>query len=81
MTVKRIIGIVAGLLAGAATLAAGPRYDLVPLPKTLVEAPGEFVLNKATALVVEDPVFAEIADFHSNRPPVTHMPPFLAEPY
>ena len=62
MTVKRIIGIVAGLLAGAATLAAGPRYDLVPLPKTLVEAPGEFVLNSTTGLVVEDGSFQEIAD-------------------
>ena len=62
MIVRRIIGFVAGLLAGAAMLAAGPRYDLVPLPKTLVEAPGEFVLNSTTGLLVEDDSFREIAD-------------------
>ena len=61
MTCQRFIGFVAGLLAGAAAL-AGPRYDLVPLPKSLVEAPGEFVLDKATALVVGDALFSEIAD-------------------
>ena len=58
---KRLIGLVAGLLA-VVTVQAGPRYNLVPLPKTLVEAPGDFVLNKATALVVEDALFSEIAD-------------------
>jgi len=61
MTCKRFIGLVAGLLAGAAAL-AGPRYDLVPLPRSLVEAPGEFVVDKATNLVVEDALFSEIAD-------------------
>ena len=58
---KRLIGLVAGLLTVVAVQAA-PRYNLVPLPKTLVEAPGDFVLNKATALVVEDALFSEIAD-------------------
>jgi len=61
MICKRFIGLVAGLLAGAAAL-AGPRYDLVPLPRSLVEAPGEFVVDKATNLVVEDALFSEIAD-------------------
>ena len=48
MKVKGFICAVAAWAVGATLWAASPRYDLVPLPKSLVEAPGEFVLDKAT---------------------------------
>ena len=53
------------LLAAAinvATVANPPRYDIVPMPKSLTPAEGEFVLNKKTRLVVEDSLFGEIAE-------------------
>ena len=62
MRTKRILCLVAAWALGVSLWAASPRYDIVPLPKRLVEAPGEFVLNKETALVVEDAVFAEVAE-------------------
>ena len=62
MKTSRFISLLAGLALGTSLLAAAPRYDLVPLPKSLVEAPGEFVLNSQTDLLVEDDSFVEIAD-------------------
>ena len=52
----------AGLLLGTAVLTAAPWYDLVPMPKSLFEAPGEFILDSTTGLLVEDDSFQEIAD-------------------
>ena len=62
MNAGKVISLLAGLAMGTFVLTAGPRYDLVPMPKSLVEAPGEFVLNSQTGLLVEDDSFAEIAD-------------------
>ena len=51
----------------ALPLSAGPRYNIVPTPRSLTEAPGEFTVNRNTALVVEDSAFAEIAgDFKAQ---------------
>lgn len=62
----RVISIALSFLL-ALPLAAGPRYDIVPTPRSLTEAPGEFTLNRNTALVVEDAAFREIADdFHAQ---------------
>ena len=58
---KRFALIIA-LLAAAASLAAAPRYDIVPTPKKLVAAEGNYVLDKGSSLIVEDDAFAEIAD-------------------
>ena len=75
MRTKRILSVVAAWAVGVSVWAASPRYDIVPLPKRLVEAPGEFVLNKATALVVEDDAFAEVAeDFRAQVALATGFP-------
>ena len=75
MLMKRIISLVAAWAVGISVWAASPRYDIVPLPKKLVEAPGEFVLNKATALVVEDAAFTEVAeDFRAQVALTTGFP-------
>ena len=63
---KRIL-LIAVLLTAVIPAFAAPRYDIVPTPKKLTEAPGEFVLSKTTRLVVEAPAFAEIAaDFKAQ---------------
>ena len=60
----RLKGIICAFAAWAVgiTVLASPRYDLVPMPKSLIEAPGEFIMNKATALLVEDAAFSEVAE-------------------
>ncbi len=49
------------LLLACALAQAAPRYNIVPTPKHLTEAPGVFCMDKNTALVVEDAAFEEIA--------------------
>ncbi|MCR5518754.1 MAG: family 20 glycosylhydrolase [Bacteroidales bacterium] len=64
---KRLSLIIIGLLSVLGVQAAAPRYDIVPMPKKLVEAPGEFVLGRTSVLVVEDAAFDEIAaDFKAQ---------------
>ena len=58
---KKLIVLLSGLMAAVSMLAA-PRYNIVPTPKKLVEAPGEFQLSKSTRLVVEEAAFKEFAD-------------------
>ena len=55
------------LLSLGLGLAAAPRYNIVPTPKSLTPAEGQFVLSPKTDLVVEDAAFTEIAeDFRSQ---------------
>ena len=57
--------IITFLLAAAiniATVSNPPRYDIVPTPKSLTPAEGEFVLGKKTRIAVEDAAFSEIAE-------------------
>ena len=55
------------LLSSALWLTAAPRYNIVPAPKSLIPADGEFVLGPGTGLEVEDAAFSEIAeDFRSQ---------------
>ncbi len=55
------------LLSSALWLTAAPRYNIVPTPKTLVPAEGQFVLGPKTALEVEDAAFSEIAEDFRTR--------------
>ncbi len=66
------------MLACALVLAqAAPRYNIVPTPKHLTEAPGVFCMDKNTALVVEDAAFEEIAaDFKEQ---VKHVSPLVGK--
>ncbi|MBQ9891668.1 MAG: family 20 glycosylhydrolase [Bacteroidales bacterium] len=55
------------LLALAFPALAGVRYDIVPTPLSLVEAPGEYRITGASVLEVNDPSFREVAyDFRSQ---------------
>ena len=55
------------LLATALGLSAAPRYDIVPAPKNLIPADGQFVLGPRTRLEAGDAAFEEIAaDFRSQ---------------
>lgn len=55
------------LCAFAVSAIASPRYDIVPMPRKLVAADGDFVIQKNTALVVENTLFEEIAsDFRDQ---------------
>ena len=55
------------LCAFAVSAIASPRYDIVPMPRKLVAADGDFVIQKNTALVVENTIFEEIASDFRDR--------------
>ena len=62
-----ILALLAAAALNVSTVANPPRYDIVPTPRSLTPAEGEFVLGKKTRLSVEDPAFDEIAaDFKAR---------------
>ena len=64
---KRIIILLSVLALSALTAFAAPRYNIVPTPKKLSAAEGEFQLSKKTRLLVEEAAFAEVAgDFKAQ---------------
>ncbi len=64
---KRSFLTLSALLAVAFAALSAPRYDIVPTPKRLTEAPGDFLLSKTVRMVVENPAFAEVAaDFKAQ---------------
>ncbi len=70
---KRLLCLAA--LLCAMTAFAAPRYNIVPTPKSLTEAPGVFLLDKHTVLDVQDALFSEIAeDFSTRIRTVTGLP-------
>ena len=67
-----ILSLILAAAINIGTIANPPRYNVVPTPRTLTPAEGEFTLDKKTRLVVEDAAFEEIAaDFKAQASAAT----------